>query len=338
MNARMAVAFLAVVTSTGCIVVTGSGGGGSRRPGDVTYTWSFAGRQCNQVPEIKSVRISIAGQSLANGGVYPCLVADYPGIVLKDFAAGTYDYSIEALGYSGERLYAGASSFTVNGSIRVDIDLTPVGGPNSYAYLTWRFPALSGAPNPDCATAGIANMLVSIDGAAPLTIPCTQGQTNPGAQTPFLVSGSHTLDITAVDFTGYAYFRTASTLTTRAGSPITSEYTLQWAVGGVAVKWSITDGSVAQTCSQAGVTDIYINFVDAQGNLVYGSQGDKKPCTAAGVEYPYLRPGTYGIRMIAAGTGNRLYQSNYTSPPQVTAVAGQFPLMGAAVNVQLFRQ
>ncbi len=165
MNARLWVAFLAVMGSTGCIVVAGSGGtgggGGSRRPGDVTFTWSFAGKECNQASEVKSVKITIPGQSLENAGVYPC--------------------------------------------------------------------------------------------------------------------------------------------------------------------------------SQAGVSDVYINFVDAQGNLVYGTQGDPKPCTSAGVEYPFLKPGTYSVRMVAAGTNNRLYESNYTSPPTVTAVAGQFAAMSSAVNVQLFR-
>lgn len=343
MNARLLVAFLAVMGSTGCIFVAGGGGSGggggtSRHPGDVTYSWSFAGKQCNQVPEVKSVKITIAGQTLDNGGVFPCLINDYPGIVLKDFAGGTYDYTIDAIGYGNERLYSAASSFTVNGSVRVNIDLTPVGGPNSYAYLTWRFPAMQGAPNPDCSTAGVANVLVSIDGATPTRIDCTLGfGTNPGVQTPFLNAGQHTIELTGVNATGYAYYRVTSTLTTRGGAPISSEYSLLWAVGGVAVKWSLTDGSVGQTCAQAGVTDIYINFVDAQGNLVYGSQGDPKPCTAAGVEYPFLKPGTYRVRMIAAGTGNRLYESNYTSPPAVTAVAGQFASMSSAVNVQLFR-
>jgi len=345
MNARLWVAFLAVMGSTGCIIVAGGGtgggaggGGGTAKRGDVTFTWSFAGQQCNQVPAVKSVRVTIPGQTLDNAGVFPCLVADYPGIVLKDFAPGKYDFTLEAIGYSNEKLFAGASSFTINGSVRVDLDLTPVGGPNSYAYLTWRFPAMQGAPNPDCTTAGVANVLVSIDGAAATSIDCKLGfGTNPGVQTPFLSAGVHTIELTGVNATGYAYYRATSSLTTRAGAPVTAEYSLPWAVGGVAVKWSITDGSVGQTCTQAGVTDIYINFVDAQGNLVYGTNGDPKPCTATGVEYPFLKPGTYGVRMIAAGTGNRLYESNYTTPPLVTAVAGQFAPMSSAVNVQLFR-
>jgi hypothetical protein len=344
MNSRLVVAFLAVVTSTGCIVVTGGGGSGggggtTRRPGDVTFTWSFAGKTCSMVPEVKSVRITIPGQTIDNAGVFPCLVNDYPGIVLKDFAGGTYDYTIEAFGYASEKLYVATGSYTVNGSVRIDPDLTPVGGPNSYAYLTWRFPALSGAPNPDCSTAGVTNVLVSIDGAAATTHACTLGfGTSPGVQTRFLTAGKHTIDLIAVDSTGYAYYSAYSFLTTQAGAPVSSEYSLAWAVGGVSVKWSLTDGSVAQTCAQAGVTDIYINFVDAQGNLVYGSQGDPKPCTAAGVEYSFLKPGTYSIRMIAAGTNSRIYESSLTSPPQATVVAGQFPVMSSAINVQLFKR
>ncbi len=342
MNARLVVAFLALVSSTGCIIVgtggTGGGGGQVLRSGNVTFTWSFAGATCNQASSVKSVRVSIPGQTLMNNGVYPCLVVDYPGVVLKDFAGGTYTFTIEAIGYGNEILYSGSGTFTVDRSVRVDIDLTPVGGPNSYAYLNWKFPALQGAANPDCSKAGVANVLVSIDNAAPTTIACKLGwNTNPGVQTPYLAAGTHSIELTAVDSTGYAFYRANSTLTTTAGAPSTSEYTLVWAVGGTAVKWSITDGSVAQTCAQAGITDVYVNFVDAQGNLVYGSAGDPHACTLQGVEYSFLKPGTYGVRVIAAGTGNRVFQSNYSAPPQVTVVAGQFTGMTAAVNVQMFR-
>ncbi len=337
MNARLMVAFLALASSTGCIIV-GTGGGPTLRSGDVTFSWSFAGASCNTASSVKSVRISIPGQSLMNAGVYPCLVAEYPGVVLKDFAGGSYSFTIEAIGYRNEVLYAGSGTFTVDRGTRVDIDLTPVGGPTSYAYLNWKFPSLQGAPNPDCAMAGVANVLVSIDNAAPTTVACNLGwNTNPGVQTPFLSAGTHSIDLTAVDSTGYAFFRASSTLTTTSGAPSTSEYTLVWAVGGTAVKWSITDGSVAQTCGQAGITDVYVNFVDAQGNLVYGSAGDKHACNLTGVEYSYLKPGTYGVRIIAAGTGNRVFQSNYSAAPVVTVVAGQFSGMNAAVNVQMFR-
>ena len=198
---------------------------------------------------------------------------------------------------------------------------------------------MTGAPNPDCTTAAVAKVLMTIDNGAPISVACTLGfGTNPGVATPFLSAGQHTIELTGVDSTGYAFYRVLSTLTTRAGSPVTSEYSLAWAVGGTAVKWSITDGSIAQTCAQAGVTDIYVNFVDAQGNLVYGSQGDPSPCTSSGVEYQFLKPGTYGVRMIAAGTMGRLYQSNYSSPPTVTVKAGEFALMSSAINVQLFKQ
>src|SRR5690242_14109128 len=108
MNARVVVAFFAVaVASTGCIFVSGSGGGTSRRSGDVTFTWSFAGNACNQVPDVKSVRLTFPGQTLENNGVYSCLVNAYPGIVLKNFAPGTYDYTIESIGYANEKIFTG---------------------------------------------------------------------------------------------------------------------------------------------------------------------------------------------------------------------------------------
>ena len=74
----------------------------------------------------------------------------------------------------------------------------------------------------------------------------------------------------------------------------------------------------------AGATDIYINFEDAQANLVYPSTpsapGDKKPCNSVGVEYPYLKPGTYKVRLTAFGTGGAVYLEDIT-PSVVKASA-----------------
>ena len=284
------------------------------------------------------MKIAISGETLENNGVFPCLVNGDPSIILKNFKGKTYSYTIDAIGYANERLFTRSSSFKVDGNIKVTADLTAVAGSTSYGYLTWTFPAMVGAPNPDCATAGVSDVLVSIDGAAEEKIPCALGfGTNPGVQTPLLAPGQHTIVLTGVDSVGYAYYRAYSTLTTTSANPVAATYALPWAVGGTAVKWTITDGSIGQDCAMAGVTDVYINFVDSGGNLVYGSLGDKKPCSSAGVEYPFLKPGTYEVRIDAAGTGNRKYRSNYTTPPLVTIVAGQFVPMNAAVNVTVFR-
>src|SRR5688572_18014061 len=128
-------------------------------PGDVTFFWTVIGGTCADHPEVQSIRINIPGEVLANGGVYPCSVNGTDGIVLHDFAAGGYSFDIDAVGYSNQVLYVSAGTFDVLGNTAVQIDLTPVGVPPSYAYLSWTFP---GGVN--CAQAGISFVDVTIDG------------------------------------------------------------------------------------------------------------------------------------------------------------------------------
>lgn len=339
------VSLLAVVmfSASGCLVVDGRGGygggsgGQSMRPGDLTVTWSFAGRDCRQAPEVASVRVSVPGQRLANGGVFACESNGVPGIVLHDFAPGGYELVVEGLNNRGQAVYGAQSTFFIDGDVQARVDLVPVGGPNTYAYVGWSFPPNSLSSNPTCAQAGVSQVLVSIDGAAQVAYRCSDGDpSGPGAQTPFLEAGTHTIELTAATEGGYVLYGVRSTLVTSASGPVSSGYDLQWMVGGVAVRWSLTNGQIAQSCGQAGVTQVAVNFIDVQGNLVYGSQGDLQPCNASGVVYSYLRPGTYRVAIGARGAGNTVYQSS-TQGPVVSVSAGVFVDMGSAVNVQLFR-
>lgn len=344
MNAKTLGAFLVALLVQGCIIVKDGGGGGGgggnppppAQPGDVTFTWSFSGGTCMDVPDVKSVHISIPGEELQNGGYYPCLANNYPGIVLFDFAPGTYSFDIEAVSYSDTVIYIGSGTFTVNGDRRVDIDLTPVGGPNSYAYLTWRFPANSAHQNPTCTQAGVSFVDVSIDGSQYERFNCEQGFTQPGVTTPYLTAGMHNISIVAVNADGYPYYRFDGSLQTFSGNPVGAHYDLGWAVGGAAIGWQLTNNQVAQTCAQAGVTDVYINFRDSQGMWVYPGAGDKHACASAPVLYSYLLPGTYAVAIQASGT-NGNYESNMQNPPTVTVTAGVFPASNQAVMVQMFR-
>ncbi len=339
MNIKTLIAFLATLQLTGCIFV--SGGGGSPpppppKPGDITFTWSFAGLSCNDVPQVKSVVIDIAGQQLQNNGVYPCLANNYPGIVLHDFAGGTYSFTLEAVGYGNERLYSGSGTVTVNGDVRATIDLTPVGGPNSFAYLSWYFPPNSGASNPTCEQAGVTSVDVSIDGAAYLRYSCAAGFNPPGVQSPFLASGNHTIDLVAVSASNYPMYRFTSGLQTTAGAPVAADYGLHWAVGGTAIKWQLTNGTNGYSCSQAGVQTMSINFQDSAGNMVYGTSGDSQLCDAAPIVYSFLKPGTYRVFIRGTGPGGT-YLSNAQTPPTVTVNAAEFPTAQQASTVQLFK-
>jgi hypothetical protein len=342
MNSKTLIALFAVLNLTGCIIVDRGGGGTvpppppPPKPGNITFTWSFAGAACADVPQVKSVVIDIPGEKLQNNGIYPCVANNYPGIELHDFVGGNYSFNIEAIGYGNERLYVGSGTFTVNGNVRVTIDLTPVGGPNSYAYLSWYFPPNSAAQSPNCEQAGITSVDVSIDGANFVRYGCAGGFTPPGVQSPFVKAGSHTIEIIALSSTNYVLYRYAGTLTTSGGAPVAADYGLGWAVGGSAIRWQLTNGSVGQNCSQAGIQNMNVNFQDTAGNMVYGTAGDSQLCDAAPIVYSFLKPGTYKVFIRGTGPGGT-YLSNATVPPTVTVNAGEFLTTAQATTVQLFK-
>jgi hypothetical protein len=336
-------ALLVGALSTGCYIYDHDDGdhgesdnGIHAYPGNVTLSWSFAGMDCGDVPDIQSVVVQIPGEYLDNDGVYPCSVNGYPGIELHDFAPGSYSFTVDAWSYSNERLFAGSGTFFVDGDLRVSIDLTPVGAPTSYAYLAWRFPSGPNGSDPGCYAAGVTSVDVRIDGGPVSRYPCSAGMSMPGAQTMYLDPGVHRIDITAVDASGYAVYRFRGNLETFSGSPISAEYNLQWAVGGVSVKWQLIDGASVKSCSQAGVQNVTVNFQDSAGRMVYGSAGDSQACDSAPILYNFLAPGTYKVFLSGTGAGAD-YLSNAQAPQVVTVNEGVFPSEAQAVAVAMYR-
>lgn len=346
MIARIVAALLVLAASSGCIWIPYGGGGGggtgggsgSSSYGDVTFTWSFDGRTCSAAG-VSKVAITIDGETLQNDGVYPCLTDNYPGIRLNDFRPRTYTFSIVGYSAANEALYESAGNFTINGDISVNVDLDPVVSSTGYAYLQWTFPPNSASSNPSCSQAGVTYVYVSIDGAAEYAVNCTEGwNTNPGVLTAALAIGSHTIDLTATDSTGYAYYAARSTLVISAQSTIQT-FALGWAVGGAAVSWTLVDGSVSRTCAQAGITTVKVNFQDTTtGALLYGTAGDLQPCSAGAVVYDFLTPGRYKVLIEGTGTGGSLYTSNTTlGAPEITITAGQFVTSSQATNAVMYR-
>lgn len=305
-------------------------------PGDVTFGWSFAGRSCAQLPEVRSVVVGIPGESLANGGVYPCSSGGYDGIRLAGFAPGSYGFTLQALGSGGAVLFSSSGSLHVDGDVSYRVDLLPAGGPNTYAYLRWQFPANSEIYEPSCGQAGIASVEVSIDGGPFLRFGCEEGAFDPGAQTPMLAAGRHTLEIVAYDAWGYDWYATRASLETFVGQPIVAEYGLQWSVGGAGVRWLLTDGTYAESCYQAGVDTVSVNFQDLSGNLVFSGAGWAQGCEEAAALFT-LAPGTYRVFVEATGPWGELYRSNEVNPPTITVTAGWFPESWQAPTVTLYR-
>src|SRR5437868_8340473 len=125
MNTKLAIPFLAVLAlAQGCIVHGPPG----PSAGDVTFSWTFYGQSCSAAG-VANVHINIPGETLENGGVYPCVSNSYQGIVLHNFAGGSYTYTIEGLDTGGYTIYTGAGAFDIDGDAMEQVDLTPYGQP-----------------------------------------------------------------------------------------------------------------------------------------------------------------------------------------------------------------
>ncbi|MBX5482628.1 MAG: hypothetical protein IRZ16_12435 [Myxococcaceae bacterium] len=346
MNAKILGAFLLALTGSGCIIV---GGGGNPppplHPGDVTFTWTFAGQNCPDVPYVKNIHLQIPGETLQNDGYFPCLADNYPGINLLDFAGGSYSFTIDAIDYSNNVVFSSSGRFTVDGDLTVNVDLAPVGDPLSYAYVRWFFPPLnpplvsSTIANPSCADAWVATVDMYVDDQLVDHFPCAQGQTADGVPTPYLTGGNHTIMLVAYDATGNELYRKAANLPLLSGKAIGVDYTLDWSVGGVAIGWQLSDG-IQQSCAQAHVTTVYVNFRDSAGNLLYPGAGDPQNCNAPPALYNYLYPDTYEVYLQAPtndGSGD-VYLSSASSPLVVTIFPGQFMMPNNAPTVVLTRQ
>ncbi len=320
MNTKTVALFLSLASLSGCVI------NGGPYSGNVQFTWTFIGLTCSNVPQVASVAIDIPGEILQDNGVYPCLTNNYPGIVLHDFLPGTYRFTVQALDAYRTVLYAASGSFRVDGDVIVNVDLSPTAAAPSYAYLTWSFPASSVSPNPSCEQARVDAVDVTIDQGPTTRYACRDGQTQQGVASVPMSIGTHTITLAASSAEvghGYPYYQLVSYLTTTSATPVPAPYRLQWAVGGVSVQWDISGGD----CTT--IPNVYVNFRDSSGNLLYGPSGDgpngnRQPCPgglapSGAIAYDYLPPGSY-VLTLQDLTG--VYTN--TPYPPVTITAGFF--------------
>jgi hypothetical protein len=236
---------------------------------------------------------------------------------------------LEGLSTTSELRYQLTGQVTLAADQSLDVDLTAVTGT---AALVWTFPPNSTSQNPDCTQAGVMNVMVTIDSNAPYSVPCANGQTAQGALTPMLTLGTHAVQLSAVDTSGYPYYGKSSTLVA-AATPTVQQFDLDWSVGGATLSWTLSDGVSTVSCASAGVTTLYVNFKDSTGAFVFSGAGDAQPCTASSVVYGYLKPGSYAVFLQGTGAGSAAYSSSQASPPTVSVTAGVFPAAGTGPNI-----
>jgi hypothetical protein len=313
------VALTALMSFSGCICVTNAGA-----PGNVTFLWTFQGRQCFEVPEVTSVAITIPGQTLQNNGVYGCVNAGTAGITLLDFRSQNYSYTIRGLNSLGQTVYETSGTFRVDGDVTVTANLQPVAGATGAVYVSWAFP-----PGSPVTCANLAAVDIEINGGLVRAANCLEGMTSPGVLIQGLTPGLNNITLLARDANQFYYFRTDSSFQVVPGGASSQTFTLNWAVGSLPVKWAFSNGVTQLNCAQAGVSAVNVNLRDSQGNYVYGTQGVDVPCANSfgiqGTRFPYLYADNYQVFLQAYGTGGVLYRSSFTVPPVAQVQAGVFP-------------
>ncbi len=332
MNSRLLVAFLCVAAILpGCVV-----NNGPRYSGDVTFRWSFGGLRCDDVRSVRGVNVTIDGELLANGGRYDCQANGFDGIVLHDFAPGRYPFHLVAVSYTNEVLYEARGSFVVDGHVTVNADLTPVGLPPSFAYLSWQFAPPYG-PLLNCNQAGIHSVDVMFENGDSGNFDCWEGQGGNHIQTDYLAPGFHYVEFFGLDRHALPQYYFGGEIETWAGQP-TSHTAELWAIGGAAIRWELRSfGGRPMNCGEAGVDRVGINFLNlATNQWVYGDVGDWHGCNDAPVTYEYLRPGRYAVDVYGRARDGR----EFITPnplPVIDVVAHQFPGPNSALPVYVMQ-
>jgi hypothetical protein len=298
----------------------------------VGFTWSLAGQQCARAG-VDLVHITIPGEALLNDGYYPCQANGVMGVVLHDFAPGTYSFTLEGLAPDNSVRYRGGGSFRVDGNVSVHEDMDPLA---AVVNLTWRFPGNASAPtNPTCEEAFVSWMaiyvddepvMVNVDGQASEWIPCNWGQSQEGFSISVPAGGDHTLTVYASDDNGYVFYEHVGTVRAAMGQVVATDLPMQWAVGEAAVRWVLKSGGMTLTCAEAGVTDIYVQMVASNGANVFPGEGDRWACDdeEMGVVYDYMYPGSYEVQVKAEEDGDTTFRSDVEATPLLPVEAGRF--------------
>lgn len=342
MNTRILALLSVLALASGCIVHNNNSNNNYYPArGNVTFSWTFAGGNCQATPDVASVTVEIPGQIIQPNS-FACLNNGFPAITLTDFDGGDYPYTVTAYDSQGYALFVASGTFTVDGDVTVQVDLAPTSGANSYAWVSWGFgSAVHPESAPRCGTSAVGdyreipNVKVTIDGVETL-YNCTDGINGAAVQTGYLSAGQHSITVEAV-YAGsdpsqdYVYAGATGTLFTETGAPTSQSFTLQWVVGGTAVNWTFysTDGSINYpTCADAGVDTLRVNFFDLATQTYVYPDGDIFSCPADDSNlalYNGLPPGDYQVVVDAySSAGGDLLYSNTADIPEPTVEAGVF--------------
>ncbi|MCE9667399.1 hypothetical protein LY474_06185 [Myxococcus stipitatus] len=249
---------------------------------------------------------------------------------------GSHYLELVATDSAGRELYVHTGTLT-----------TTYGKPSSYTatlrptssggFLTWDFQdKVSSDVRQSCGGAGVTRVKAVIDGGNEANFDCSAGNAGGRVSLPSLQPGTHDIQLFGYNSAGRALYFLSRQFTVQSSGDYSFTTTLR-PVGGVAIKWELRSGGVAQSCEQAGITTVAINFRDVfTGQRVYGTAGDSHGCNAAPVVFDFLLPGRYEVEMYARSSSGAEYFS-VDEAVFANVFAHEFPSGNQALLVSLFR-
>jgi hypothetical protein len=288
------------------------------QPGDLTIRWRFSGQACAVVRDVSVVTLDVPGLTLPNGGVFACSTGAADGVTLTAVPPGLYRFTARGLTAGGAALYEEDGSVSVDGPVTKRIDLAPVAGGTGRVLVSWRLPVVNASTEP-CAAIGATQVAVQVAGrSTPFVARCELG----GLELLALPAGATTVSLSALDAQGAVLASGQGTVQVLVGATVASEFGLTWRVGGLAVRWALSNMGLGQTCSQAGAREVFLNLRGSDGLFLYPDAGVAVPCDAGAAVFSRLPVGQYELFAQAVGAFGALYRSQ---PVQAEVLAGSFP-------------
>ena len=307
-------ALVAALQMTGCIINDASHNPQGGSPGDITFTWSFpSGHTCAQTPEAPFIHVELTGsatgdQKLQDDGWYNCTVGGADGIILKNFAADTYTFYIDAYDSTQKaKSYTATGTVTVNGDVARSVALSAI-NQTGKLEVYWHFGA--GAAERACSATGIADatavskISVQIDGNTSQVENCTMSDASghPVQGYGWEVSpGTHQVNVTGIIVRGNAeqyWYGGTQSATVAAGQTTQLDVQLYAISAGARCVAKMCDPSVDKikciaypTCAAAGIDAIHVKLVDWNSQVIEYSTNTAADCDLAindGLFWDYL--------------------------------------------------
>ncbi|MBS2028988.1 MAG: hypothetical protein JST54_13890 [Deltaproteobacteria bacterium] len=318
---------LMAAVSSGCVIREHDTTPPPAVAGDVNMEWSFGdGTSCSSF--IDHMQVTIAGEVLDNGGVYPCNLNGIQGVQLLNFAPGAYSFTVSAIDFTGHQRYTSSGTFTVNGDVTVSVILQSMSTqqPGNLTVF-WAFPN-----NINCAEAGVDHVQVTIPGEAldnngyyPCSTSGSQGivLTNFGPGTyPVTVNALDSNDNPLYVGSNTAFIDGDQSVTVALAQTYSSNATLQ-------LRWGFLDAQNNQlSCATAGVSNVQITINNFAPSVV--------PCSQGGVQGSSVGPlnaGSYTVVLDGLdANGNAIYSTTQTmvvSAPITQVTSYLAPLYGS---------